>query len=277
VENAYVGPGYFQTLKLPLLYGRDFSETDFAGTSRIAVVSEGMARRYWGKPDVVGLRYRHQGSQDSWVEIIGVVGDIKAESLGEEGTPVFYRPLRPGDATRLFLVARSGGNPQPAAAMMQQLFRELNPAVPVIESGTMASHAALSLGLHRAAAGVVGILGLVSLLLAGIGLYGVVAFAVTQRTAEVGIRMALGARAGQVVAMLIREEMALVAAGIAAGLLAALWAGPLIRGLLFGIRPGDPLTLAFVAALLAAVSLLATWLPARHAVRIGPVDALRYR
>jgi ABC-type antimicrobial peptide transport system permease subunit len=160
---------------------------------------------------------------------------------------------------------------------MRQALQQIDGAVPVFEAGTMASHISRSLGLQRAAAATVGIFGVVALMLAGIGLYGVVSFGVSQRTAEVGIRMALGARSEQVTGMLVREMMSLVGVGAALGLGLALLLAPVLRSFLFGVPPGDPLTLLAVTALLLVVSLIASWLPARHAARIGPLAALRYR
>jgi hypothetical protein len=154
VEVAVVRHNYFETLQYPVLHGRVFTESDSVGTTPIAVVSESMARRYWGKSDVVGQRYRRQGSNDSWVQIVGVVGDVKVESAGEEPTPMFYLPLRQG-ATRLYAIARTAGDPAAAVPMMRHALHEIDGAIPVFEAGTMASHISRSLGLQRALAGTV--------------------------------------------------------------------------------------------------------------------------
>jgi len=277
VDSAIVDAAYFETLRIPLRHGRFFTPADVESPRAVAVVSEAMARRYWGRANVVGERYRHQGSADSWVEIVGVVGDVKVESPTEEPTPIFYRTTAPGRFSRLYTVARTIGPPDAVSKAMQRLFRDENPGVPVVEAGTMASHVAGSITLQRSAAATVGLLSLVALLLAAIGLYGVVTASVAQRTAEIGIRMALGARPGQVVAMLVREVMALVAIGSAVGLAAALMLAPGLRSLVFGVRAQDPVAMIAVTALLALVALLATWLPARAAVSAGPLAAMRQK
>lgn len=275
VDFAYVEPEYFETLDIPLLHGRVFSEADRAPDRRLAVVSEAMARRYWGRTDVVGRRYRHQGSADSWVEIIGVVGDVKVVSPTDAPVPQFYRALPALTFPRLFAVARTSGAPEAVAADMRRVFREMYPGVPVASAGTMASHVDESLTLERAAAVTVGVCGALALLLAGVGLYGAVSTSVAQRAPEVGIRMALGAQAWQVVAMLVREVMTLVAVGAVIGLVAALAVVPALRSLMAGVPAGDPLALAASAALLAAVSLVAAWIPARRAVTATPFRAIR--
>ena len=277
VDSTVVGAGYFETLRIPLRHGRFLTPADAESDTPVAVVSEAMARRYWGRANVVGERYRHQGAPDSWVRIVGVVGDVKVTSPGEPPTPIFYRIAPPGRFSRLYTLARTSGPPEAAAAAMQQLFRTRYPGVPVLEAGTMASHAARSITLQTTVAVTVGVLSLVALLLAAIGLYGVVAASAASRTAEIGIRMALGASSGQVVGMLVREVMILVAAGVALGLAAARLLAPGLRSLVLGARQQDPLVVAGVTGLLAAVALLAAWLPARAAAGAGPLAAMRQR
>ena len=277
VAPAFVGPGYFETLRIPLRHGRFLTQADAAPERRIAVVSEAMARRYWGRSNVVGERYRHQGAPDSWVEIVGVVGDVKVTSPNEEPTPIFYRPAPAEGLARLYVLARTSGPPEAVAAAMQRLLRQQHPGVPVLEAGTMATHVAESMTLQRAVTGTVAVFGTLALLLATIGLYGVVAASVTQRRPEIGIRMALGARPGQMVAMMVREVMVLVAIGAAIGLAAALVAAPALRKLVFGVPGHDPVAIAGVTALLALVALAATWLPARAAAGLGPLTAMRQK
>lgn len=276
VELAWVGHGYFETLRIPLLHGRVFTEQDEVARRRLAVVSLAMAERYWGRADVVGETYLHQGGTTP-VEIVGVVGNVKVETPGESPTPIFYYPLAPGDFGRLAIVARGTGQPDTLAAAMRAVLRELDGTVPVVEAGTMADHVARSLSLQRAAAGALGLFGALALLLAAIGLYGVVAATVTERTSEVGIRMALGAAPRDIVAMLVREVMLLVAIGGAIGLVAAALMAPALRSLVLGLARTDAPTMAVVTALLAAVALVASWLPARRAVSGGTLAAIKQR
>ncbi|RPJ85128.1 MAG: FtsX-like permease family protein [Acidobacteria bacterium] len=276
VEAAWVGHGYFDTFRIPLLHGRTFTEEEAAARRRVAVVSRSMAQRYWGRADVVGETYFHQGGKAP-VEIIGVVGDVKVETPGETPTPVFFYPLAPGGMMRLAIMARGSGPPDALASAMRGLLRDMDPAVPVIEAGTMADHVSRSLSLQRAAAGALGLFGALALLLAAIGLYGVVAASVTERTAEVGIRMALGAGPREIVAMLVGEVMVLVAAGGAIGLVAATFMAPALRSLVIGLSRIDLATMAAVTALLAAVALFASWLPARRAVSGGTLAAIKQR
>ena len=276
VASSWVAPNYFDTLRIPLRHGRSFTEADIQPGRRVSVVNEAMARRYWGRTNVVGERYRHQGSPDSW-EVLGVVGDVKVSSPTEGPTPMFYRPLAAGASARLYILARTGSRPEATAAAMQRLFRQEHRGIPVVEAGTMATHLARSITLQRAAAAAVALFGGVALLLAAIGLYGMVSASVAQRRGEIGIRMALGARPGQVVGMLVREVMSLVGIGLILGLAAALVAAPALRSLVFGARAQDPVAAAGMTGVLALVALLATWLPARAAVNAGPLAAMKQR
>ena len=208
---------------------------------------------------------------------MGVAGDVKVTSPTEEPTPIFYRTATAGRFARAFTVARTAGPPEAVGTAMQRLFREEHRGVPVVEAGTMGTHVAGSMSLQRMAAEILALLSVVALLLAAIGLYGIVSASVAQRTTEIGIRMALGARPGQLVAMLVREVMILVAVGSALGLTAAALLAPALRSLVFGVRGQDPLAVVAVTALLAAVALLATWLPARAAAHAGPLAAIRRR
>jgi predicted lysophospholipase L1 biosynthesis ABC-type transport system permease subunit len=243
----------------------------------VALVNEAFGMTFWGTSDAVGRRYRHQGYPDSWVRIVGVVGDAKVQSPDEPPTPIFLRPLSQGaGATRRFVVARTAGDPAAAVGMMRAELRDIDAEVPVYEAGTMEDHVAAALALPRAAAGMLGLFGALALLLASLGLYAVVAFAVSRRTAEIGIRIALGASGGDVIAMLLREMMAVVGVGVIIGLGLSLLAAPVLESILFNVRASDPLTLAGVAACLALVAALAAYLPARRAAGTDPMRALRF-
>lgn len=273
---AYVDPDYRKTMGIELLHGRDFTPDDRLGTESVALINEAFARRFWGTSDAVGRRYRHQGSPDSWVRIVGVVGDVKVRTPDESPTPMFYRSLgQSSGASRLTLVARVSGDPRGTLRMMRQELSQLDADVPVYQAGTMEDHLDTAMALPRAAAGMLGAFGGLALLLASMGLYAVVAFAVARRTGEIGIRIALGASGVNVVGMVIRETMLVVAIGVAAGLGLTLIATPVLESFLFNVAPSDPMTLGSVALLLGLVTLVATWLPARRAAASDPMAALR--
>ncbi len=273
---SYISPEYLEALGVPIQLGRGFTDNDRFETERVALVNRAFAERYWGTQDVIGRRYRHQGHPDSWVRIVGVVADFKVRTPDERPTPIFFRPLaQSSEISRLYLVARTAGDPSSTAGMMHRELRALDSAVPVHEAGTMRDHVSRALALQRAAAGGLAAFGGLALLLASMGLYAVVAFAVSQRKAEMGIRVALGASGGRVFGMVVKEMMVVVGIGVAVGMVLSLLATPAIESLLFDTVPGDPLTLTFIALLLVTVALAATWLPASRAARADPMSALR--
>jgi len=273
---AYVDTDYFGTLRIPLLHGRVFTDTDREGTDRVAIVNEAFAKSFWGISDAVGRRYRHQGYPDSWVRIIGVVGDAKVRTPGESPTPIFFRPLgQRSGISRLFVVARTAGEPAAAVGMMRGELRAIDTAVPVYQAGTMDDHVYVSLAVPRAVAGMLGLFGGLALLLASVGLYAVVAFAVSRRTGEMGIRIALGASGGQVVTMIVKEMMVVVGVGVAFGVGLSILSAQVLENLLFNVPAADPLTLFVVATFLALVAAAAAFIPALRAGRTDPLKALR--
>jgi macrolide transport system ATP-binding/permease protein len=277
VIYGYIDTEYLDTFKMPVLYGRGFAESDRSDSERVALINEAFALRYFGSSDAVGRRYRHQGIPDSWVRVVGVVGDFKVRTPAELPTPMFFRPLAQYSGTpRLYLVARTAGDPSETVGMMRRELRAIDSDVPVYQAGTMSDHISQALALPRAAAGMLGVFGGLALLLASLGLYAVVAFVVSRRSAEMGIRIALGASGGSVFGLVVREMMVVVGIGVVIGLGLSWLATPILESLLFNIVPSDPLTFAIVAVLLAVVALLATWLPARRAARVDPMSALRF-
>jgi len=277
VTFAYVDPDYFNVLRVPLLEGRAFTANDRADTERVAVVNEAFAASFWGTSDVVGRRYRHQGYPDSWVRIVGVAGDAKVRTPDESPTPIFFRPLTQGSgASRLFVVARTAGAPAAAVGMMRAELRDIDAEVPVYQAGTMDDHVSSALALPRAAASMLGLFGGLALLLASLGLYAVVTFAVSRRTAEIGVRIALGASGAAVIGMLVKEMMVVVGAGVVLGLGLSFLAAPVLESLLFNVPANDPVTFAGVAVFLALVAAIASYLPARRAANTDPMKALRF-
>jgi predicted permease len=274
VDQTAVGPGYFATLGIPLVRGREFTERDDSA-ARVAIVSEAMARRFWGKVDVVGRSLRL--GQGPGVEIVGVARDTKVRTLGEAPRPYLYTPLDVARDEFVTVVAATAGDPGPVLAAMRRESRALRPDIPIFSATTMPQHLGIMLFLPRMGAALLSLFGVLAMMLAAIGLYGVIAFAVSRRTREIGIRMALGARAGQVARLVVGEGMALVAVGAVIGLALALVAARPLRGALYGVAPHDPVALAAVALILGGVAFLASYLPARRAARVEPIEALRHQ
>jgi len=276
--EGMVTPGYFATMEIPLLRGRVFTERDNKDAPPVAVVNEAFARLFFPGADppgaAIGKRFSRE-REGTLAEIVGVVKDVKVFSLGEAPQPYVYFPIfqnYSGDAT---LVARSAAD---AKALLTSLRREVNAldaTLPVYEVKTMEEHLAFSLFPMRVAAAMSGSFGLLALALAAIGIYGVMAYAVSQRTREIGIRIALGARRGDVLRLVAGRGMTLVAIGLLIGLIAALLVTRLMESLLYDVSATDPLTFFVIASLLTFVALLACWIPARRATKVDPMVALR--
>jgi putative ABC transport system permease protein len=267
-----VSPGYFGALGIPLVRGRVFDPRDDAPDAPgVLLVNRAAARRYWPTADPVGQVVRLRGTA---LTVVGVVGDVRNEGLGAAAEPAVYLPfgMAPRLATQLFV--RTTGDPAAAAAAVRDAVHAADPLQPIAEIRTLASAMAETVARPRFFALLLGSFGALAVLLAALGLYGVVAYSVTRRTVEIGIRMSLGARAGDVVLMVVRRAMWPTLAGIAVGIAGAWTLSRLMRSMLFEVRPGDPATFAAAAVLLALVALLASWLPARRAARIEPSSAL---
>jgi predicted permease len=270
-----VSPGYFETIRMPLVAGRDFSPADARSSRRVIVINEAFARRFWRGRSPVGEIVRF-GRNDA--EIIGVVPSGKYQSLSEEPRLFAFVPFGPSSYSHgLYLHARARGDPAAAVAAIRREMAALDPNVPPIVVTTMASIMGSSLFPQRLAAALVGAFGTIGLFLAAIGLFGLLSFSVAERTREIGVRMALGASRRQVLALVVGEGLRLLGAGIAVGLLAALAATRLLRGLLHGLSATDPVTFVGIPLLLALVALIAAYLPARRAAALDPMTALRTR
>ncbi len=266
-----VGPGYLGLMHIPLERGRDFSETDRAGSLPVAIVNQSFARRFWPGEDPIGKRIR---MGDSAREVVGVAHDSKTRSLDESPAPYFYLPFLQFYQPNMTLEVRTAGDP---AAMIPAVRREiaaLDRDLPV-QSGTMEDALGLSLLPQRAGATVLGIFSVLGLVLASVGLYGVVAYAVAQRTRDLGIRVALGAESSDIYRVVLGHGVKLTSFGLVIGIVAALILARLAQGVLFGVSSTDPITLGSVAAILAAVAFLASFIPARRATRVDPMVALR--
>jgi len=275
VDYAAVDSGYFPTLGIPLLRGRGFTVADDATAPRVVVVSESMALKFWGTREVVGRRFRLEGADGVPVEIVGVARDTKVRTLGEAPRPHLYVPFEQNVAFFTYVIAATAGEPGPVLEGMRRELRAMNAPYPVFEARTMPQHLGIMLFAPRMGAALLSVFGALAAVLASLGLYGVVAFAVSQRTREIAIRMALGARPGQVVGMVVSETMVLMGTGFAIGMALAAVATRPLAALLYGVGPSDPLTFGGVALLLAVVALGAAYLPARAAAAVDPMAALK--
>jgi predicted permease len=277
VPSAVVSPDYFDGLRIRVLHGRVFRPQDDRSAPPVAIVSEAMARRYWGTSNVVGRRYEYDGVPGSWVEIVGVAADVKVGSLTENPQPQLYRPWdQQGIFAASFLV-RASRNPSDLIATIGRVVRDYDSKLPIMQLVTVNDYVDGQLLVPRLGTSILAGFSLTALVLAALGLYAVVAFAVRERTKEVGIRIALGARGSLVVWVMMRGILLTVAAGLVVGLLAALGAARASSSVLFNVSPADPATLIVVTAVLSIVALAAAWIPALHATRVDPAVVLRYQ
>jgi putative ABC transport system permease protein len=265
---------YFETLGIPVKAGRGFSHTDVEGSLPVAIVNEAFARRHWPDQDPLMRRFKFAG-EDRLLQVVGVARNANYTALGEAPQPCVYLPLRQNFADAVVLYVRTRSDPADVLASVQGEIRSLDPLLWVSDVRTMGKAVDQALFWARIGVGLLGVFGLLALGLASIGLYGVMAYSVNLRRREIGVRMALGAGEGSMVALVMRQGIALVGAGIGLGLLGALLLGRALSSLLYGLSPADPVSLGGAAAVLLAVAALACYLPAREASRVDPLVALR--
>jgi predicted permease len=276
IDNAVVAPGYFEAMATPLLRGRGFSDQDSDTSPPVVVINEAMAAHYWPGKDAVGQYVTLFGPHNSRrrAEIIGIARTGKYRSLGEDPRPFFYRSLLQGYEPRVQLVVRSQGDASMVRALVD-VARNLDPNMPLVGVQTLDEHLQVPLFPARAAGLLLGMFGGLALTLAVVGLYGVIAYSVSQRRVEIGVRMALGARPWDIVRMVVWQGLRLTIAGMVIGLALALGLTRVLSSVLYGISASDPLTFGGVALALATVAALASYVPARWAARVEPIRALR--
>jgi predicted permease len=267
-----VSPNYFRTTGIPLLRGRDFSPLDTQNTPRVAVINEAAATRYWPNRDPIGRRLRFFDNNNA-VEIVGIARNANYLAVGEAPQALIYTSLLQDYGTTCTVIVRANGDPDAVLANVRRDVQALQPHL-LLQPRTARSVIETSLWAPRLSAGLLSIFGVLGLLLAGVGIYGVISYSVNQRVREIGIRMALGATAANVQVMILGEVLKLIAIGVSSGLVIALAASQAVRSLLFVSGP-DVLTFVLVPALLILVAVLACWLPVMRATRIDPVTALR--
>jgi predicted permease len=270
-----VSTDYFRTMGTKLLMGREFDSRDKQGGTRVGVVNKAFADQLMPGQDPIGKWFRRDSPDGEHIQIVGVAEDGKYVSLTEPRKPTWWGPSEIWYSATNALVARTNLNAPQALRLIRDAARDLDPALPLYSTGTLVQRLDLPLFPARMAASALGAFGALALILAATGIYGVMAYAISRRTREIGIRMAIGASQGQVLAIVARRALLLIGSGTLAGLAVALAAGRFLEKILYGVQPTDPLTLAIVLMMMLAIAALACWIPARRAIRINPVTALR--
>jgi predicted permease len=271
-----IGPQYFATLGIPLVAGREFSDKDSAGGPRVAIINETMAKYYYGDKSPIGRHIGFGRDKGTDIEIVGVVRDVRSQGLRDDPPRFIYIPYaQDSDFTQLTFFVRAAGDPSAAAVAVRQAVRRLDANLPIADMKTMEAQVGESLFVERMVATLSVAFGALATLLAAVGLYGVMAYAVARRTREIGIRMALGAERRRVLWMILREVTVMAGVGVLAGLAASAYLTRQVEAQLFGLSPSDPATLGAAMLFLLAVALLAGFGPARRATAIDPNVALR--
>jgi predicted permease len=275
-----VTPGYFNTLRVPLLRGRAFTDADRANAPPVALVNETMANKLWSGQDAVGRTLKMHNATAPWVTVVGVVKDVRSNGFLTDPPPTMYFPHAQGRSayyvpTQMWIVARTTGDPRAIAGPVRSIVHDIEPSTPIAAVRTMTDAVAASVAPRRFTSLLLLGFAMVALVLAGLGIYSVIAYSVSQRRAEMGIRMALGARQGQVVSQVLGEGVRTAAIGAGLGIVLALATTKFLRAMAVGVSPGDPGTLAAVAVTLMLVAVAAAYLPARRASGVDPARAIR--
>jgi putative ABC transport system permease protein len=280
VYASIVTPDYFPLLRMPLLGGRLLSEFDDEKAPAVAVINEAFARTYWPNENPVGKRLKLPAPADpsslSWTTVVGVLADARTESLEDSSVPRMYLSLFQRRANELAIFVRGRLDSAAIPVAVREQVQSVDPELPVFGAQSLDDLVSASLSERRFSMEITGLFAVTALLLAGLGIYGVISYIVSERTHEIGIRLALGAESRNILRMVLRQGLGLAIAGAAVGLVCALIVSHLMAGLLYGVRPTDPLTFAGVTLLLIGVALLACYIPARRALRVDPLVALRH-
>jgi putative ABC transport system permease protein len=276
IATDMVSTDYFQTLGIPLLAGRGFNAQDRPNTTQVAIVNQAFVREYFSGQNPIGKHVGRRTPPGAWREIVGVVGNVRQLGPSHDESPAIYISYQQEPSGDVNLVLRTARDPLALVAAVKAAVQAVDPAQPVYDIATMDERLSDSIAPQRFNALLVGAFALAALGLAGIGLYGVLAFSVAQRTSEIGVRMALGARSGEVLKLVVGEGLRLCGLGVGFGLAASAPLTHLLRGALFGVSPSDPVTLVVASTALLLVAVMACYIPARHATAIDPMVALRH-
>ena len=274
MHDFQVSAGYFDTMGTRILRGRAFAESDRAGGEPVAIVSETAARTFWKGRDPLGERLRF-GPDLPWMTVVGVAADILSRRLSDPPQPILYRSIEQASDLSMALLIRTRADSAGLAESLAREIRAVDPNLPLYSVRTMNEWIESAVSQRRFLMRVLAAFGALATALALLGIYGVMAYSVSQRTREIGIRMAIGARQSDVARMVLRSGLLLTAVGVLAGIAAALGLTQLLQSQLFGVRPSDPTTIVSVVLLMTVVAAAAAYLPARRAARVDPVSALR--
>jgi predicted permease len=274
VENAEVSPGYFRTMEIRLLSGRDFALADQPESQKVAIVNRAFAERYWPGQFAVGKRVQAGGV---WRTVVGIAQTSSYDDLNEAPKAFLYLPLFQNYSSLAALHVRTSGDPLLAASAVEKTTRALLPDLALYDITTLAARLEIATTGERIAGTFVGAFGVLALILGAVGIYGVVAYITRQRTHEIGIRMALGAQRNHVLRLVLIHGLRLIGAGLAIGLALSLVLTRFIAALMFDVSPTDPLTLGAVSLLLSSVAVVACVIPARRAMQVDPMVALRHQ
>jgi predicted permease len=282
-----VGTQFFETLKIPLVAGRGFGPQDSASSPKVGIINEALAKRRFPGVNPLGKRFSLNGGHNTdghggkfatdLIEIVGICGDVRYVNLRDEPPAQFYLPyVQQGDVGGMTYEIRTHGRPEDILPAVRKVVQQVDPDLPLAEVRTQEQQIASDLNQERLFVLLTSGFGLLALVLACVGIYGVMAYSVSRRTNEIGIRLALGALPRQVLGMVLGEAWQMAAVGIGVGLVAAVLLGRLVRSMLYGVEPNDPVTVACGVLVLLAVALGASWIPARRAAGVQPVQALRH-
>jgi predicted permease len=276
VDYTRVGPGYFKTIGIPLLEGRDLNDSDTEDAPRVAVINETMAQMYWPEESPIGERFHLYAPTGPSVEIVGVCRDYNVRTVGEDPRPYMHFSTTQSYSAHNNLLVRTTADPAHAVATLRREILAMDPDILFFESTTLASLIEITLVPVRMGAGLIGGFGVLGMMLAGVGLYGVIAYSVSRRTHELGLRMALGATTTDVIRMVLKKGMTVVLVGVGLGLLGSALLSRLLVSVLYDVSPLDPLSFGAASLVLLVVAAVANYLPARRATLVEPVVALRY-
>jgi predicted permease len=276
VNRVRVAPNFFDTMEMSLIRGRQFTERDNTPPPRVAIINEAAARKFFPDEDPLGRRFGHTPETTSELEIVGVVRDAKYNALREPAPATIYVPYAHYPVGAMAFVIRTGGDPSSTMPAIREAVRQVDANVPLMEMATQMEQIERRFAQERVFAQAYTLFGGLALLVAGIGLFGLMSYSVTRRTTEIGIRMALGAQQQTVLQMVMRESLVLVAIGVIVGVAIAVGAGQFVATLLYGLEPTDVITTTTAVLVMLAVSTFAGYLPARRAARLDPMLALRH-